>query len=98
MPMSTTTWVEQEHEGASFEYAALADGTLRACRFTRCAFRHADLAQALTEGCVFDGCDFTGAKLNGSIHENSAFLNCRFRMVKLFAAEFRACKMTGTVF
>src|SRR4051812_5102924 len=71
-PMSVTTWVEQEHSEASFEYAALADATLRACQFTRCIFRHVDLAQVLTEGCVFDGCDFTGARLNGSVHAESA--------------------------
>lgn len=34
----SAVWTEQEHEGASFDYAALEDATFQGCRFVRCNF------------------------------------------------------------
>ena len=42
--------------------------------------------------------DFSRARLNASVHEGSAFLRCTFRRASLMLAEFRGCKMTGSVF
>ncbi len=94
----SAVWTEQEHEAATFEYAALEDAIVQGCRFVRCNFRQADLRQAQLTNCLFERCDFTGARLNGAILTESACLNCRFSLANLFAAEFHECKMTGSSF
>src|SRR5947209_19961459 len=87
-----------EYEDDRFDAIDLPDLVLRGAQFTRCSFRGAQLKEMRGESCVFSECEFNLAQLNNSVHVRSAFLNCRFENANLFQAEFRQCKLTGSVF
>jgi uncharacterized protein YjbI with pentapeptide repeats len=66
--------------------------------FERCSFAGAKLVRLSTSNCTFVQCEFSAADLSYSIHERSAFVSCTFRDMTLTSAQFKECKLAGSLF